>query len=58
MGGVELTSPIGIDLSAHTGYNTTAELTFHFNQQRSLCGTDAPPASTTAAPRRIVAGLC
>jgi hypothetical protein len=57
MGGVEMTGPIGIDLSAHTGYSTTAELTFTFSQTRDLCGTDAPPASRPTAPRRIVAGL-
>jgi hypothetical protein len=28
-----------------------------FSQTRDLCGTDAPPACTTTAPRRIVAGL-
>jgi hypothetical protein len=57
MGGVELTGPIGIDRLAHTGYSTTAELTLTFSQSRSLCGTNAPPGSTTTTPRRIVTGL-
>jgi hypothetical protein len=53
-GGVEMSGPIGIDLSAHTGYNTGAALAFTFTQNRHLCGTNANPG---AVPKRIVAGL-
>jgi hypothetical protein len=53
-GGVEMTGPIGIDLSAHTGYSNSAALTFIFTQNRDLCGTNANPG---AVPKRLVAGL-
>jgi len=53
-GGVEMTAPIGIDLSAHTGYNTSAALDFTFTQSRDLCGTNGNPGAT---PKRLVAGL-
>ncbi len=53
-GGVEMSGPIGIDLSAHTGYNTSAALAFTFSQTRYLCGTNAKPGAT---PKRLVAGL-
>jgi hypothetical protein len=55
-GGVEISGDIGIDLSAQTGYSTTAELTYTFSQTRNLCGENAPPASNNPAPKRIVAG--
>ena len=53
-GGVEMSGPIGIDLSAHTGYNTSAALAFTFTQSRDLCGTNANPGGV---PKRLVAGL-
>ena len=53
-GGVEMSGPIGIDLSAHTGYNTSAALDFTFTQSRDLCGTNGNPGAT---PKRLVAGL-
>jgi len=52
--GVEMSGPIGIDLSAHTGYSTSASLTFTFTQTRDLCGTNGKPGAT---PKRLVVGL-
>ncbi len=52
--GVEMSGPIGLDLSAHTGYNSSAALDFTFSQSRDLCGTDDNPGGT---PKRLVAGL-
>ena len=53
-GGVAMSGAIGVNLSAHTGYSTTAELRFAFSQTRSLCGTNALPGG---AARRLVAGV-
>jgi len=52
-GGVSMSGAIGVDLSAHTGYSTTAELTYSFTQRRDLCGTNDYPGGT---PKRLVAG--
>lgn len=52
-GGVDISGTIGIDLSAHTGYSTSAELKYKFNTGHDLCGTDDYPGGT---PKRLVAG--
>ncbi|MFE2432657.1 hypothetical protein ACFXJ5_38845 [Streptomyces sp. NPDC059373] len=50
--GLEISDYIGIDLSTETGYTKSAELTYHFNKKRRLCGTGDYPGGT---PHRIVA---
>lgn len=52
-GGVSMSGPLGVDLSAQTGYSTSAELTYGFTQRRDLCGTDGFPGGT---PKRLIAG--
>jgi hypothetical protein len=52
-GGVDISGDIGINLSAQTGYDSSAELRYKFSITRLLCGTDADPGG---AAQRIVAG--
>jgi hypothetical protein len=44
--------PIGIDLSAHTGYNTSAKINFKFHAAGHLCGTNDVPGCN---PKRMLA---
>ena len=53
-GGADISAQIGIDLSAHTGYSTTAELYYNQVHAHYLCGTNDYVGGT---PKRIVAGL-
>jgi hypothetical protein len=50
--GADVSSAIGIDLSARTGYSSSAKVTFHFAATRHLCGTSGPPGGV---PGRLVA---
>jgi len=50
--GADVSSAIGIDLSAQTGYTASAKVTFRFAATRHLCGTNGDPG---AAPSRLVA---
>jgi hypothetical protein len=52
--GVSLADIIGINLSAQTGYDATASVTYHFPQHRFLCGKNDDPGG---APGLLVAGL-
>jgi hypothetical protein len=51
--GADLSGAIGIDLSARTGYSSSAKVKFVFGATRHLCGTNGYPGSTT--PSRLVA---
>jgi hypothetical protein len=50
--GVGISSDIGINLSAHTGYSKNAQLKFSFSKDSHLCGTSDYPGGT---PKRLVA---
>ncbi|MDV9174886.1 DNRLRE domain-containing protein [Streptomyces sp. W16] len=51
--GASLTSVIGIDLSAETGYSSDTTVVYTFNKTRHLCGTGGDPGS--AHPYNFVA---
>ena len=51
-GGVDTSSDIGIDLSARTGFTTTAKVTYTFAQGGQMCGTTGFPG---ASPGRLAA---
>ncbi len=50
--GADTSGAIGIDLSSQTGYSSTAKISFSFNSNSNLCGTNAKPGQGTA--RRLV----
>jgi hypothetical protein len=49
--GVSISGPLGIDLSARTGYSSTAKIIFSFTKKKRLCGTNADPGDNA---RRLV----
>lgn len=51
-GGVSSSGLLGVNLSAKTGYSTTAKLAFKFTTAKQLCGTNGYPG---ASPSRLVA---
>jgi hypothetical protein len=53
--GVSFTDIIGISLSAHTGYTTSASIDAEFTATHNLCGANAYPASNSPSPLLLVA---
>lgn len=49
--GASTSGIIGINLSARTGYSTSAKITFSFTKDRALCGTNGHAVGT---PGRLV----